>query len=296
MRKPSPESDISHLTVPFLSSTDTSTACTMPPKPKVKSRPGPSFGSNSYPHPGVTPTPSLASTPGFNPDLSYHTSANTSIMPPTPPKTKVPQGALQSLPAIPHPALQGTAHPTPPIPTAPGPSPQPPSSYPYPSPHTNLPSRDLISYLIPNTSSNHTSNAAPSAPAPAYPPNKPLPPQHSAHQLASQALQKRLWSHQQHISGRQLLLKNKELRYPRDTVLSVPQQLQEDIAELRAYIAEERAKNVKWGNMLYDALDYERMGLLGEKRLEALLMELEGSELMGYGWSTDVTWSTDAPS
>jgi hypothetical protein len=59
---------------------------------------------------------------------------------------------------------------------------------------------------------------------------------------------------------------------------------------------EERAKSVKWGKMLYDALDYERMGLLGEKRLEALLMELEGSELMGYGWSTDVTWSTDAPS
>jgi hypothetical protein len=48
--------------------------------------------------------------------------------------------------------------------------------------------------------------------------------------------------------------------------------------------------------MLYDALDYERMGLLGEKRLEALLMELEGSELMEYEWSTDVTWSTDAPS
>jgi hypothetical protein len=174
-------------------------------------------------------------------------------------------------------------------------------------PHTSHPSRDLIFYLIPNASSNHTSNAAPSAPAPqpnapfvtpapAHPPNKPLPPQHSAHQLASQALQKRLWSHQQHISGRQLLLKNKESRYPRDTVLSIPQQLQEDITELRAYIAEERAKNVKWGNMLYDALDYERMGLLGEKRLEALLMELEGSELMGYGWSTDVTWSTDAPS
>jgi hypothetical protein len=82
----------------------------MPPrpkaKPKVKSRPGPSFNSNSYPHPGVTPTPSLASTPGFNADFSYHISANTSIMPPTaPPKTKVPQGALQSLPAIPHPAL-----------------------------------------------------------------------------------------------------------------------------------------------------------------------------------------------
>jgi hypothetical protein len=191
-RKPSLESDISHLTVPFLSSTDTSTAGTMLPKPKVKSRPGPSFGSNSYAHPGITPTPSLASTPGFNPDFSYHISANTSIMPPTPSKTKAPQGAFQSLPAIPHPAVQGTAHPTPPIPTAPGPSPQPPSSYPHPSPHTNLSSRDLISYVIPNTSFNHISNAAPSAPAaqpnapfvtpaPAHPPNKTLPPQHSAH-------------------------------------------------------------------------------------------------------------------